>query len=314
VRTLRRVITFDGQVAIVTGAGRGLGRAYALELARRGAQVVVNDTGGDMAGVGVDPSVADAVVAEIEGDGGSAVASHDSVATSDGGEAIVHVALDAFGRVDALVTNAGILDLARFDEITAEHWRRTVNVHLDGAFHVAQPAFRAMKQQQYGRIVLVSSNSGVFGRSGAAHYSAAKAGIVGLANALAIEGARHGILANTVLPMGLTRMVSDTVDLDAMAADDRAFFEAMTPERVAPLVAYLASRDCEVTHQNFSAAAGCFARVFVGLTPGWTAGRDSAPTAEDIAAHWAEISASDEHIIPFGLFDEAAQIRSQLGI
>jgi NAD(P)-dependent dehydrogenase (short-subunit alcohol dehydrogenase family) len=308
------VISFDGQVAIVTGAGRGLGRAYALELAGRGARVVVNDTGGDMAGDGVDPSVADAVVAEIEAAGGTAAASHESVATPEGGEAIVRTALDAFGRVDVLITNAGILDLARFDEITAERWRRTVNVHLDGAFHVAQPAFRAMKAQQYGRIVLTSSNSGVFGRSGAAHYSAAKAGVVGLANALAIEGARHGILANAVLPMGMTRMVTDTVDLDAMAADDRAFFEAMTPERVAPLVAYLASRDCEVTHQNFSAAAGCFARVFVGLTPGWSAGRDSAPTAEDVAEHWAEIRATDTHTIPFGLFDEAAQIRAQLGI
>jgi NAD(P)-dependent dehydrogenase (short-subunit alcohol dehydrogenase family) len=308
------VISFDGQVAIVTGAGRGLGRAYALELAGRGARVVVNDTGGDMAGDGVDPSVADAVVAEIDAAGGTAAASHESVATPEGGEAIVRTALDAFGRVDVLITNAGILDLARFDEITAERWRRTVNVHLDGAFHVAQPAFRAMKAQQYGRIVLTSSNSGVFGRSGAAHYSAAKAGVVGLANALAIEGARHGILANAVLPMGMTRMVTDTVDLDAMAADDRAFFEAMTPERVAPLVAYLASRDCEVTHQNFSAAAGCFARVFVGLTPGWSAGRDSAPTAEDVAEHWAEIRATDTHTIPFGLFDEAAQIRAQLGI
>lgn len=307
------MIDFDGQVVIVTGAGRGLGREYARALARRGAQVVVNDLGGAMTGGGADPSVADEVVAEIGGLGGTAVASHDSVETPEGGEAIVQAALDAFGRVDAVVTNAGIYDFARFDVLPVEGWRQMLRVHLDGTFHVTQPAFRVMKEQGYGRFVLTSSNTGAFGRSGAAHYAAAKMGVIGLTNALALEGARYGILANSVLPLGSTRMVFDTVALDDLPPEERAFFDAIKPELAAPMVVFLASRACEVTHQNYSAAAGRFARVFVGLTPGWFAGRDRTPTADDVAAHWREISAIDEFSVPGGLYDEAAEIMKLIG-
>jgi NAD(P)-dependent dehydrogenase (short-subunit alcohol dehydrogenase family) len=307
------VIDFEGQAVIVTGAGRGLGRAYARDLASRGAQVVVNDLGGAMEGGGADPGVADAVVEEVRRAGGVAVASYDSVETPEGGEAIVQAALDAFGRVDAVVSNAGIYDVARYDEMTVEAWRRMLGVHLDGTFHVTQPAFRAMKEQRYGRFVLTTSNTGAFGRSGAAHYAAAKMGVIGLTNAIALEGQRHGILANSVLPLARTRMVDDTVALDDLPPDQRAFFDAIDAELVAPLVTFLASRDCAVTHQNFSAAAGRFARVFVGLADGWYAGPDGTPTADDVAAHWREIEAIGDYTVPFGIYDEAAEIMKLLG-
>jgi NAD(P)-dependent dehydrogenase (short-subunit alcohol dehydrogenase family) len=307
-------IDFTGQAVVVTGAGRGLGRLYAIDLAQRGAQVVVNDLGGAMGGGGADAGVADSVVEEIRAAGGVAVASHDSVATPDGGEAIIRACVDAFGRVDAVVSNAGIFDAVRFDEMSVDAWRRMLGVHLDGTFHVAQPAYRVMKEQQYGRFVLTSSNSGAFGRSGAAHYAAAKMGVVGLTNAIAIEGARHGILANAVLPLASTRMVHDTVSLDELPAGERAFFDAIVPERAVAMVVYLASRACDVTHHNYSAAAGRFARVFVGLGAGWFAGEGVTPTAEDVAAHREEIDALDDHLVPYGLFDEAAQIRERLGL
>jgi NAD(P)-dependent dehydrogenase (short-subunit alcohol dehydrogenase family) len=205
------VIDFTGQVAVVTGAGRGLGRLYALELARRGAAVVVNDLGGTMHGHGADPSVADEVVAEIEKAGGTAVASHEPVASPEGGAAIVRTALDRFGRLDALVSNAGIFQTVPFEDLSHADWRRMLEVHLDGGFHLAQPAFRAMKEQGYGRFVFIASSAGLFGQPLSAHYAAAKAGLVGLTSVIAIEGAPHDILANAVLPFGFSRMVSETV-------------------------------------------------------------------------------------------------------
>ncbi len=205
------MIEFEGQVVIVTGAGRGLGRLYAVELARRGASVVVNDLGGSMHGHGADTSVADQVVEGITRAGGAAVASHDSVDTPGGGEAIVRTAVDTFGRLDAVVSNAGIFNSVPFDELSAEDWRRMLRVHLDGGFYLSQPAYRVMKSQGYGRFVFISSSGGMFGQPLEAHYAAAKAGLVGLTNVIAIEGAEHGILANTVLPFGFSRMVTETV-------------------------------------------------------------------------------------------------------
>ena len=198
-------------MAIVTGAGRGLGRLYALDLARRGASVVVNDLGGTMGGDGADAPVADEVVDEIRRAGGIAVASYDSVDTPEGGEAIVRTALDEFGRLDAVVSNAGIFQTVPFDELTPDDWRRMLHVHLDGAFHLSQPAYRVMKAQGYGRFVFIASSAGLFGQPNSAHYAAAKAGTLGLANVIAIEGAEHGILANCVLPFGYSRMVFETV-------------------------------------------------------------------------------------------------------
>jgi NAD(P)-dependent dehydrogenase (short-subunit alcohol dehydrogenase family) len=307
-------IDFTGQVAVVTGAGRGLGRLYALELARRGAAVVVNDPGGAMGGDGADARVADAVVEEIRRSDGLAIASYDSVATPEGGEAIVQTAVDQFGRLDAVINNAGIFSTVHFEDLTVEQWRRMLNVHLDGGFFVSQPAFRVMKRQGYGRFVFISSSGGLFGMPQEAHYAAAKAGLFGLANVLALEGAPHGILANAVLPTGYTRMASQT-DLDGEKPPERAgFHQAIEPELVVPLVAFLASRACSVSHHNFAACAGRYARVFVGYAEGWLSAAGSRPSAEDIAAHLSEIAATERFSIPGSIFDEVAEICARRGI
>ncbi|HUH68831.1 MAG TPA: SDR family NAD(P)-dependent oxidoreductase [Mycobacterium sp.] len=307
------MIDFSGQVAVVTGAGRGLGRLYALELARRGASVVVNDLGGTMHGEGADPSVADVIVDEIERAGGVAVASHDSVDSPEGGEAIVRAALERFGRLDAVVSNAGIFNSIAFEDLSPEDWRRMVRVHLDGGFYLSQPAYRVMKSQGYGRFVFISSSGGMFGQPLEAHYAAAKAGLVGLANVIAIEGAPHGIFANTVLPFGFSRMVTETVG-DPKALEEIGFLKIIRPELVVPIVVYLASRSCEVTHQNYSACAGRFARVFVGLGAGWLAEPGSTPTADDIADHFSQVSATEPFVVPASIFEEVFGVCERLGV
>jgi NAD(P)-dependent dehydrogenase (short-subunit alcohol dehydrogenase family) len=306
------VIDFTGQAVIVTGAGRGLGRLYALDLARRGASVIVNDVGSSMDGEGSDSSVADQVVEEIGGEGGIAVASHDSVATVEGGTTIVDKALEHFGRLDAVVSNAGILDTVPFDELPSDSWRRMLSIHLDGSFFLSQPAYRVMKAQGGGRFVFIASSAGLFGQPNSAHYAAAKAGIVGLASAIAIDGAPHGILANTVLPFGYSRMVTETVGDRDELGDEVPFLRAIEPQLVVPMVVFLVSKACTFTHQNFSACAGRFARVFVGLGEGWVASTDTPPTAEAIEAHLAEVAATEP--FPGSIFDEVTQICSRLGI
>jgi NAD(P)-dependent dehydrogenase (short-subunit alcohol dehydrogenase family) len=308
------MLDFSDQVAVVTGAGRGLGRLYALELARRGSAVVVNDVGGSMHGDGSDPAPADQVVAEIAAAGGVAVASHDSVDSPEGGRAIVDTAVDRFGRLDAVVSNAGIFQTLPFEDLSPADWRRMIDVHLHGGFFVAQPAFTVMRRQGYGRFVFAASSAGLFGQPSSAHYAAAKAGLVGLANVIAIEGAEHGILANTVLPFGYTRMVTETVGGGEELRDESAFLRAIAPEMVVPIVVLLASRACEVTHHNYSACAGRFARAFVGLAEGWLAPPGQAPTPEDIAAHWDAVSATDPYTVPTSIFDEVADICRRLGI
>ncbi len=308
------MIDLTGQSAIVTGAGRGLGRLYALELARRGAAVVVNDIGSTMHGDGSDRAVADEVVTEIEARGGRAVASYESVDGADGGQAIVDGAVEAFGRLDAVVSNAGIFGTLPFDELPAEDWRRMVDVHLNGGFYLSQPAFRVMKAQGYGRFVFIASSAGLFGQPSSAHYAAAKAGLMGLTNVIAIEGQEHWILANTVLPFGYSRMVWETLGEDRPDPDSSPFFQAIAPELVVPIVVYLASRECPVTHHNYSAFGGRFARAFVGLADGWLAGRGSPPTAEDIAANWAAISATDPYTVPSSIIDEVSAMCERLDI
>jgi NAD(P)-dependent dehydrogenase (short-subunit alcohol dehydrogenase family) len=307
------MIDFTDQVAIVTGAGRGLGRLYALELARRGAAVIVNDLGGTMHGEGADVSVADEVVAEIEGAGGVAVASHDSVASPEGGEAIVRTAVERFGRLDAVVSNAGIFNSIAFDELSPDDWRRMLSVHLDGGFYLSQPAYKVMKEQRYGRFVFISSSGGMFGQPWESHYAAAKAGLVGLSNVIAIEGAEHGILSNTVLPFGFSRMVTETVG-DPEALKQIGFLDVIKPELVVPMVVFLASRACEFSHQNYSACAGRFARVFVGLGQGWFAEKDCNPTADDIQAHLSEVSATAPFSVPGSIFEEVFAVAAQLGV
>lgn len=307
------MIDFTDQVVIVTGAGRGLGRLYALELARRGASVVVNDLGGTMHGDGADTTVADEVVAEIENAGGTAVASHDSVASPAGGQAIVTLAVQRFGRLDAVVSNAGIFNSVAFDELSPKDWRRMLTVHLDGGFYLSQPAYRVMKKQNYGRFVFISSSAGMFGQPMEAHYAASKAGLVGLSNVIAIEGAQHGILSNTVLPFGLSRMVTETVG-DPKALEEIGFLSVIKPELVVPIVTFLASRDCDLSHQNYSACAGRFARVFIGLGRGWCAERDSEPTADDIVTHLSEVSAAEPFTVPGSIFEEVFGIAAQLDV
>lgn len=309
------MIDFNGQAAIVTGAGRGLGRLYALDLARRGASVVVNDLGSTTDGQGADTNIADAVVAEIRQAGGAAVASYDSVDTPDGGAAIVDAALSHFGRLDAVVSNAGIFHTLEFDQLTPEQWQRMRSVHLDGAFYLSQPAFRAMKSQGYGRFVFISSSAGMFGQPNSAHYAAAKAGVVGLANVIAIEGEQHGILANAVLPFGFSRMVTDTTGGDAEELRAQSeFLRAIDPELVVPLVVYLAGRECTFTHHVYSAFAGRFARVFTALADGWVGDRDGALAAEDVAANLDTISSLEPFTVPTSIFDEIAQTCERLDI
>jgi len=307
-------IGFSDQTVIVTGAGRGLGRLYALELARRGALVVVNDVGGTMSGEGTDASVVEAVVAEIRGAGGEAVASHDSVDSPEGAAAIVATAVDASGRLDAVISNAGIYGMHAFEDLTVEQWRRMLQVHLDGAFFLTQPAVERMRSQGYGRVVLVASNIGAFGQAQVAHYAAAKGGIIGLTNALANECAPHGINVNAILPVGRTRMMTDSMGEREPNEVLDQFFDATTAERIVPLAVYLASRQCELTHHYFSAVAGRYARVFIGLGDGWLADPDEDATAEDIAEHLEEISATEPFTVPLSVADEIFTVLGQLGM
>ena len=288
-------ISFIDRVAIVTGAGGGLGRTYALDLAARGASVVVNDLGGSTAGVGSDASAAQKVVDEITAKGGSAVASHDSVSTPEGGAAIVQAALDSFGKVDIVVNNAGILRDKTFSKLENQDLEAVLDVHLRGAFHVSQPAFRVMKENGYGRFVFTASNAGVFGNFGQANYGAAKMGLVGLSNVLAIEGAKAGIRSNVICPIARTRMTQDI--LGPLA-------ESVEAELVTPMVVYLASETCELTHEVFSAGGGRYARVFVGLAPGWFAGKGVEVSADDVAAHIDDIRDQDGYIVPRSVTDE----------
>ncbi len=306
------MIDFTDQVAVVTGAGRGLGRLYALDLARRGAAVVVNDLGGTMRGEGADPRVADEVVAEIVAAGGAAVASYESVDSPEGGQVIVDTAVKHFDRLDVIISNAGIFNSIAFDELTPAQWRQMLAVHLDGGFYLSQPAFTLMKKQGYGRFVFISSSGGMFGQHLEAHYGAAKSGLVGLSNVIALEGAEHGILSNTVLPFGISRMVTETVGPDTLK--NLGLLELIGPDKVVPIVTYLASRACQVSHQNYSACAGRYARVFIGLGDGWLADTDATPTAEDIEAHFNEVSDTEAFSIPANIYEELFGVVNRLGV
>ena len=290
-------ITFDNRVAVVTGAGGGLGRTYALEFARRGARVVVNDLGGSVDGSGGSAMAADAVVAEIGASGGEAVANYDSVSTPAGGANIVQTAIDAFGQVDILVNNAGILRDTSFAKMTIEQIDAVLDVHLKGAFYVSQPAFASMKERGYGRIINTSSPSGLFGNFGQVNYGAAKAGLMGMASVMAIEGVKYNIKVNTIAPVAKTRM---TEDLLGPLAD------MVHPEQVTPLVVYLASETCTLTHQVFSVGGGRYARIFLGVGDGWFAGKDVVPSVEDIHANLDTIQNIDDYIVPLSNNEEMA--------
>jgi NAD(P)-dependent dehydrogenase (short-subunit alcohol dehydrogenase family) len=308
-------ISLEGTVALVTGSGRGLGRAHAVELARRGAAVVVNDVIG--LGPGETPA-ADTVVVEIEAAGGRAAASHDSIATPVGGKAMVDLAVERFGRLDILVHNAGVWRNVPFAEMTPDQLDPVLDVHLRGAFFVAQPAWVVMQEQRYGRIVLTSSCAGAFGREHGANYAAAKAGLLGLSRALALEGADLGIKANAILPHSSgTDHWNDDPSLGEWRVRLNAALGAAgprrQPERVSSLVAYLASRECAVSGEAFSALAGRYARVFIGLGRGWLDPRDEFTTAEEIAAHLDEIEDLDGFLVPAHIIDELRTVAEALG-
>jgi len=288
-------IRFDNRVAIVTGAGGGLGRTYAIELAARGAAVVVNDLGGSFDGKGSSTSMADKVVAEIKAAGGKAVASYDSVSTSAGGEAIVKTALEAFGGVDVLISNAGSLRNAPIDELPDDTLDAMLEVHLKGGFNVSRPAFRQMKRQGYGRIVFASSAAGMLGNQQQAAYGAAKAGLVGLMNILSLEGAEHGVKANALLPTAMSRM-SAAMDEKLIQASGAVFAalgdklgNTADPSFVTPLVVYLCSEACDSTHSIYSALFGRYARVFLSVGAGWIGPRSAPASVEEVAAHWTEV-------------------------
>jgi NAD(P)-dependent dehydrogenase (short-subunit alcohol dehydrogenase family) len=293
-------LRFDGRVAIVTGAGGGLGREHALLLASRGAKVVVNDLGGAVDGTGSSAWAAEKVVAEITSAGGTAVADGNSVATAEGGEAIVQTAVDAFGRVDILVNNAGILRDKSFAKMDLDAWDAVLAVHLRGAVCVTQPAWRRMREQRYGRIVNTSSASGLFGNFGQANYGAAKMGLVGLTKTPAIEGERDGITVNAVAPMARTRMTEHLLGTLA---------ERLDPSLVSPLVAYLVHEDCPVSGEVFSCGGGRVARVFVGTTPGMF---HPAPTPEEVRDGWAAVTAQDGYIVPRNATEEVALLAPHL--
>jgi NAD(P)-dependent dehydrogenase (short-subunit alcohol dehydrogenase family) len=291
-------ISFDGQVAIVTGAGRGIGRAHALELAARGASVVVNDIGGIGTSEG---SWADAVVNEITGTGGNAVASHDSVMTSEGGRAITALALGTFGTVDILINNAGFLRRGMFSDMPMEHAREIIDVHLMGAFHVTQPAWKIMMAKGYGR-VLMTSSAASFGMQGNCNYAAAKAGLIGLSNALAEEGRPRGVLVNAILPYAKTMI---TVDSPAVGPDAQhnvglqdALGPRMTIGSVVAAALYLVSAQSSITGEAISALAGRYARAFFALSAGWYREDVDTIRAEDIAVHINDIMNSSDIIDP----------------
>lgn len=287
-------ISLSNRVAIVTGAARGLGRAHAMLLARHGAHVVVNDLGTLVDGQGSDTNAAAVVAEEIRAAGGEAIADTHSVTTPDGGQAIVDTALKAFGRVDIVVNNAGILRDKAFHNMTPDLVDDVFDVHLRGAFNVTRPAWKKFREQGHGRVINTSSNAGVLANYGQTNYGTAKAGLVGFTNVLALEGAKHNITVNAIAPIARTRM---TVDILGKLA------ERLSPELVSPLVVWLSSDECCDTGRVYSVGGGRVARFYTAMSDGWSR-PDGQLSAEDIRAHWGEINDTSRFSIPEGISDE----------
>ncbi|OBH93305.1 SDR family NAD(P)-dependent oxidoreductase [Mycobacterium sp. E2733] len=297
------VARFDDRVAIVTGAGRGLGRAYAQLLAERGANVVVNDHGGSLAGDGADAAPAGQVVDAIRAAGGEAVGCTASVATRDGAAAIIRTALERYGRIDVLIHNAGNVRPASLKEMDYEDFDAVLDVHLRGAFNVVRQAFPVMCAAGYGRIVLTSSIGGLYGNRNVANYAAAKAGVIGLSNVAALEGAADGVTCNVIVPAAVTRM-AEGIDTSA--------YPPMGPDLVAPVVGWLAHESCSVSGEIFIALAGRVARAVIAESPGvcrpsWT--------IEDVREHFDAIRNIEAPLIFPVLPDgHAAHIRYSFGL
>jgi NAD(P)-dependent dehydrogenase (short-subunit alcohol dehydrogenase family)/putative sterol carrier protein len=276
-------VRFDGRVAIVTGAGAGLGRVYALELGKRGAKVVVNDFGGARDGSGAgSASPADTVVGEIKASGGQAVANYDNVATAEGGQGIVKTAVDAFGKVDILINNAGILRDKGILKMEPENWDAVVAVHLRGAYDVTRPAFQVMRDNGYGRIIMTTSAAGLYGNFGQTNYSAAKMGLVGFMNTLKLEGAKYNIKVNTIAPIAASRLTEDVLPPD--------LFAKLKPEFIAPIVLYLCSEECQGSGKIYNCGMGFYNRAAMQTGPGVLIGDGQrVPTPEEVRANFEKI-------------------------
>ncbi|MEE9244159.1 MAG: SDR family oxidoreductase [Mycobacterium sp.] len=268
------------RVIVVTGAGGGLGREYALTLAREGASVVVNDLGGARDGTGAGSAMADEVVKEIRDAGGRAVASYDSVAEPEGGANIIKTAVDEFGKVDGVVSNAGILRDGTFHKMEFGSWDAVLKVHLYGGYNVIRAAWPHFRENGFGRVVVATSTSGLFGNFGQANYGAAKMGLVGLINTLAQEGAKYNVKANAVAPIAATRMTQDILPPEV--------FEKLTPEYVAPVVAYLCTEEVPDTASVFIVGGGKVQRAALFQNTGVTF--SELPSVDDVAGRWGEIT------------------------
>lgn len=272
-------LRFDGRVAIVTGAGGGLGRSHALLLASRGAKVVVNDLGSSMKGDGSSASAADAVVDEIKAAGGEAVANYDSV---EHGDKIVQTAIEAFGKLDIVINNAGILRDVSFVKMTDEDWIKIHQVHLFGAYSVSHAAWPHLRDNNYGRIIMTSSASGIYGNFGQANYAAAKLGLYGLAQSLAVEGSKYNIIVNAIAPLAGSRMTETIMPPEVLAE--------LKPEYVSPLVAYLCHDSNRETGGLYEVAAGWIAKLRWQRTQGAFIPRENGISIEDVAEHWHEVN------------------------
>jgi NAD(P)-dependent dehydrogenase (short-subunit alcohol dehydrogenase family) len=289
-------LRFDGRVAVVTGAGRGIGRAYALLLASRGARVVVNDHGGSMEGVGSDSGPASSVVEEIVAAGGTAIADASDVSAEAGAQALIDTAVSTYGRIDVLINNAGIMRWAGMPDVDFENLAMHLGVHVGGSFNTVRAAWPHMTAQDYGRIVMTTS-SGLFGLPKNTSYAAAKGAVIGLTRSLATAGAKHGVAVNAIAPAAATRMGGDTETAE------------MSPELVAPMAAYLAHEECPVTGEIYAAGAGRFARLFIASAPGYVS---SAPTVEDVAEHWDTINDATGYYVPTDLTDWSVHFLAHL--
>ena len=306
---------FDDQVAVITGAGNGLGKQYALLLASRGARVLVNDIGGSVTGSGSDADAATAVADDICRQGGEAVADSSSVTSPEGGQTIIDAALQAWGRVDIVINNAGIVRDAPFEEITADRLDPLIDVHLRGAFYVTRPAWKLMREQRYGRILNTCSAAGLLGAERMSNYGAAKTGLVGLTRVLAAEGADHNIKVNAIAPIAYTRMLAHSVETAGRPDDPSAqavldelvaqYLQKLDPALVSPVAAFLTHRDCPVSGEIYTVGAGHVARFFIGRTQGFYSPELS---IEQVRDHLGEIRDEVGYTVPGGPADEMAAL------
>ncbi len=308
-------LRFDEQVAVITGAGGGLGKEYALLLASRGARIVVNDIGGSVTGDGSDRKAADAAASEIRDLGGEAIADSHSVTTPEGGQAIVDTALDTWGRVDILINNAGIVSDAPFEEMTADRFEPLLDVHLRGAFHVTRPAWKVMREKGYGRILNTCSAAGILGSPGMTNYGSAKTGLIGLTRVLAAEVGSDDIKINAIAPIAYTRMLAHSLEGAGQPDDPAAqavlddlvsqYLKKLEPALVAPVAAFLTHRDCPVSGEIYTVGAGHVSRFFIGRTKGFYS-----PTLsiEEVRDQLDTIRDEADYTVPGGTADEMAEL------